>query len=147
MIAMIRELSQDLSRGLLRKGRIGRLGCVVDGEPYVVPVSYFFDGECALIHSLPGRKINAMRAHPRVCLQVDEIEDEFDWKSVIAFGTYEEITNADERSRAINRLLSRFPQLTPVESFIADDAGAPVPIVFRIRVDSITGLCEGRGMG
>ena len=84
-----------------------------------------------------------MRANPRVCLQVDEIRDELDWKSVLAFGLYEEITNAADRASAMSRLLSSFPKLTPVESYMADDAGTPAPIVFRIRVDRISGLCEG----
>lgn len=140
---MIKDLSQDKSRELLRKSRLGRLGCIADGEPYVVPVNYIFDGESALVHSLPGRKIIAMRANPRVCLQVDEMESEFGWKSVLAFGTYEEIDNRDERSREMGRLLASFPQLTPVESVITNDAGAPEPIVFRIRIDRVTGLYEG----
>jgi nitroimidazol reductase NimA-like FMN-containing flavoprotein (pyridoxamine 5'-phosphate oxidase superfamily) len=140
---MIKELNQDQSRELLRKERIGRLGCIADDGPYIVPVNYAFDGECAYLHSLPGQKIEAMRARPRVCLQVDKIEDELSWKSVLAFGTYEEITNASERSEALNHLLARFSRLTPVESFIAADAGAPAPIVFRIRVSRLTGICEG----
>jgi nitroimidazol reductase NimA-like FMN-containing flavoprotein (pyridoxamine 5'-phosphate oxidase superfamily) len=140
---MIKDLSQDKARELLRRGTIARLACVVEGEPYVVPVNYVFDGECVLVHSLPGRKITAMRANPRVCLQVDEIEDDLGWKSVLAFGNYEEITSAEERGRVMNRLLSRFPRLTPVESYIAGDTSTPAPIVFRIRVDKISGLCEG----
>jgi nitroimidazol reductase NimA-like FMN-containing flavoprotein (pyridoxamine 5'-phosphate oxidase superfamily) len=140
---MIKDLSQDKSRELLRRSRIARLGCIADDEPYVVPVNYVFDGESALVHSLPGRKITAMRANPRVCLQVDEVEDELRWKSVLAFGMYEEIRNREERSQAMNRLLAYFPQLTPVESRIADDAWTPAPIVFRIRIDKVTGLCEG----
>lgn len=140
---MIKDLSQDKAREMLRKGRIARLACVSEGEPYVVPVSYVFDGESVLIHSLPGRKITAMRANPRVCLQIDEIEDGLNWTSVLACGNYEEINNAQERSRMMGALLTNFPQLTPVESVIANDAGTPALIVFRIRIDKITGLREG----
>jgi nitroimidazol reductase NimA-like FMN-containing flavoprotein (pyridoxamine 5'-phosphate oxidase superfamily) len=140
---MIKQLNQDQARHLLRKGRIGRLGCIADDEPYVVPVNYVFNGECAYLHSLPGHKIEAMRKRPRVCLQVDEIEDETNWKSVLAFGTYEEITERDERAEALNHLLSSFSRLTPVESLIVEDAGAPAPVVFRIRVNRLTGISEG----
>jgi nitroimidazol reductase NimA-like FMN-containing flavoprotein (pyridoxamine 5'-phosphate oxidase superfamily) len=139
---MISELDRESAVELLRSGRIGRLACIIDGEPYVVPISFVYDADCALIHSLPGRKIEAMRANPRVCLQVDEIESELEWKSVLAYGTYEEISDYDERAAGIGRLLGRFPALTPVESQIACDAGAPLPILFRIRVDKITGLFE-----
>ena len=140
---MIKVLSTEKSRELLRRGRLARLACISNDEPYVVPVNYVFDGENVLVHSLPGRKIEAMRANPRVCLQVDEIEDEFGWKSVLAFGTYEEITNGSERARAMHTLLARFPKLTPVESYLAGGTGTPAPIVFRIQVDKISGLSEG----
>lgn len=139
---MISRLSPEESVELLREGRLARLGCIADGEPYVVPVNYVFDGESALVHSLPGRKVGAMRANPRVCLQVDEVRDDFGWRSVVAFGRYEEITRADERQRALNLLLTTFPRLTPVESLIAGDATAPAPVVFRVRVERITGLEE-----
>ena len=140
---MITRLSKDESYALLRGSRLARLGCIAEGYPYVVPVNYVFDGESFLIHSLPGRKIEAMRADPRVCLQVDEIEDHLRWKSVLAYGTYREITGAAERERAMSCLLSLFPQLTPVESLLAADAAAPSPVVFRVRVERVTGVGEG----
>lgn len=139
---MITELKEEEARELLSGERIGRLGCIADGEPYVVPVNYIFDGECAIIHSLPGRKILAMRSNPHACLQIDQIESDFGWKSVIAYGKYEEITNPAERSRALDDLLKRFPQLTPVETLIAEDAMAPAPIIFRIRIERLTGVCQ-----
>lgn len=139
---MINKLMEDEARDLLTEERLGRLGCISDGEPYVVPVNYIYDGECAIVHSLPGRKVIAMRLNPRVCLQVDRIENDFGWKSVMAFGSYEEVNNAAERSRALDQLLKRFPQLTPVETLIAEDAMAPSPIVFRIRIDRLTGISQ-----
>jgi uncharacterized protein len=140
---MISRLSEEESYTLLRGQRIARLGCVAGGEPYVVPINYVFDERSVLSHSLPGRKLTAMREHPRVCVQVDDIKDMYNWMSVIAYGRYEEITEHTERASALNCLLTLFPQLTPVESRIAEDAASPPLVVFRIRVDSITGICEG----
>jgi nitroimidazol reductase NimA-like FMN-containing flavoprotein (pyridoxamine 5'-phosphate oxidase superfamily) len=140
---MINRLSEEASLSLLRGKRIARLGCLAGGEPYVVPLNYVFDDRSVLSHSLPGRKLTAMREHARVCVQVDDIRDLCNWKSVIAYGRYEEITEHAERVRALNRLLALFPQLTPVESRIAADAASPSPVVFRIRIDSITGIGEG----
>lgn len=139
---MISRLSPEESYELLRGRRVARLGCIADGEPYVVPVNYAFDGESFFIHSLPGRKVAAMRANPRVCLQVDDLRGEFGWRSVLAFGRYEELTREPERERAMNLLLALFPTLTPVESFIADDAHAPSPVVFRVSIERVTGLQE-----
>lgn len=140
---MITRMSEEESRALLNSHRLGRLGCVAGGEPYVVPINYVYDGESLVSHSLPGRKIKAMRASPRVCLQVDEVDGPLCWRSVLAYGTFEEVAGADARSAALNLLLSLFPRLTPVESLIAVDAAAPAPIVYRIRIDRVTGIREG----
>jgi nitroimidazol reductase NimA-like FMN-containing flavoprotein (pyridoxamine 5'-phosphate oxidase superfamily) len=140
---MTRKLSEVEARNLIAGGRIGRLGCVANGEPYVVPINYVFEDGSIYSHSLPGRKIDALRANPRSCLQLDEIENNFEWRSVIAYGNFEEIRIPSDRSSILSKLLGRFPQLTPVESVIARDAGAPDSVVFRIIVDRITGEQEG----
>lgn len=128
---------------LLNRGRMARLGCVAEGEAYVVPVHYYFDGECAYFHSLPGRKLDALRAHPRACLQVDEIADIFSWRSVLAYGNYEEIQDSDERTAIVNNFMRRFPLLTPVESAVIHDAAPPRVITFRLRIDTVNGVKEG----
>jgi uncharacterized protein len=138
---MIRPMSPGETRALLEEGRIGHLGCVSDGMPYVVPVSYILSGDHIYVHSLAGRKIRALRENPRACLQVEAIQDEYNWRSVIAFGRFEEITDADERERAVRRLLARFPHLTPVESVPVHDGQSSV-IVFLIRVEEMTGVSE-----
>ena len=139
---MARPLSEEETRELISTGKIGRLGCVDNGEPYVVPINYVFADGFIYSHSLPGRKIEALRIHPRACLQVDEIVSEFEWRSVLAYGNFEEIRLLSERREILSKLLARFPRLTPVESVLVHDAGPPETIVFRIRVDRLTGVAE-----
>jgi nitroimidazol reductase NimA-like FMN-containing flavoprotein (pyridoxamine 5'-phosphate oxidase superfamily) len=138
-----RVLSEDEVLALISAGKIGRLGCVDNGEPYVVPINYAVENGSIYSHSLPGRKIDAMRVHPRVCLQVDQIADDFHWRSAIAFGDFEEIRVPSDRRSILSKLLNRFPLLTPVESVIARDASPPDSVVFRIRINRITGVAEG----
>jgi nitroimidazol reductase NimA-like FMN-containing flavoprotein (pyridoxamine 5'-phosphate oxidase superfamily) len=140
---VMKALLEEEARALLSACRVGRLGCVDNGEPYVVPINYVFEDEAIYSHSLPGRKIEALRAYPRSCLQVDEIENDFSWRSVIAYGNFEEIRIPSERRSILGKLLARFPQLTPVESVMAQDASAPDSVVFRIRIDRMTGVAEG----
>jgi nitroimidazol reductase NimA-like FMN-containing flavoprotein (pyridoxamine 5'-phosphate oxidase superfamily) len=137
-----RILSDAEAREVIKAGKVGRLGCIDKDEPYVVPINYLLDEGSIYSHALPGRKIDAMRSHPRACLQVDQIDDDFHWRSAIAFGNFEEIDRPSERRAILGKLLSRFPKLTPVESRIAQDAAAPPSVVFRIIVDRITGVEE-----
>lgn len=139
---MIRPLTQDETRLLLMEGSIGRLGCIDNGAPYVVPVNYVFHDGNIYVHSLVGRKIRALRENPRACLQVDEVKDPYHWRSALAFGLYEEVTDERERRWALRRLLSRFPNLTPVESVPVHDGQSSV-IVFRLRIEELSGVGEG----
>lgn len=136
----IGKLDTDEATEILSQQTFGRLGCIADGEPYVVPVHYFFDGQDIWVHSLPGKKITALRANSRACLQVDDIRDSYHWRSVIAYGNYEEIGDERLREKALAELFRRVPHLTPVESKMA--RGINETIVFCLRVDQITGVGE-----
>jgi uncharacterized protein len=136
----ITKLEDKDSLAILREGTLGRLGCIALGWPYVVPVNYFFDGKDFYIHTLPGKKLDALRANARVCLQVDEIKDPYNWRSVIAHGTFEEVSNEETQENVLTRLYSRLPHMTPVESRLVE--GAKGTIVFRIKVEEITGMAE-----
>jgi nitroimidazol reductase NimA-like FMN-containing flavoprotein (pyridoxamine 5'-phosphate oxidase superfamily) len=122
---------------------VGRLGCIVNGEPYIVPINFNFEDKYLYSHSLLGEKITALRQNPRACVQVDEIESDLRWSSVLAFGNFEEIVKPTERKEILSKLLKRFPLLTPVESVIAQDGSPLDVIIFRIRIDRITGVSEG----
>jgi nitroimidazol reductase NimA-like FMN-containing flavoprotein (pyridoxamine 5'-phosphate oxidase superfamily) len=140
---MMKTLNNEEARRLLQTARVARLACIVKDEPYVVPINCHLEGNYLYSHSLPGLKIAGLRENPNACVQVDEIESDLRWRSAIAFGEYEEITKPSERAEILNKLLRRFPMLTPVESAIAVDGSAPEVIVFRIKIERLTGVSEG----
>lgn len=139
---MMRMLSNEEARQLFQSARVVRLGCIVNGEPYVVPINCHLEGDHLYSHSLPGLKITGLRENPRACVQVDQIESDLQWRSAIAFGRYEEITKSNERADVLSGLLRKFPMLTPVESAIAIDGSSPEVIVFRINIERLTGVSE-----
>ena len=140
---MMKMLSDEEARRLFQSGRVARLGCIVNGEPYVVPINCHLEDDYLYSHSLPGLKISGLRENPRACVQVDEIESDLHWHSAIAFGKFEEITRSNERAEVLRKLLKKFPLLTPVESAIAADGAAQEVVVFRIRIERLTGVSEG----
>ena len=140
---MINELTHDEAMAILEAGGDARLGCIVDDEPYVVPVHYVLEGGCAYLHSLPGRKIEGLRELPRVCLQVQVVKGEYHWRSVQAFGFYEEIEDETEKERVLGLLFERFPRLTPADAVRRHGHAGPASIVFRVRVDRVVGVGEG----
>lgn len=140
---MMKMLSDEAARHLFHEARVVRLGCVVNGEPYVVPINCHLEGDYLYSHSLYGLKIAGLRENPRACVQVDEIENDLRWKSAMAFGKFEEVTKSSERADIMAKLLRKFPMLTPVESVIASDGSSPEVIVFKIKIERLTGVSEG----
>ena len=140
---MITTLTDAQAHDLLQAAGIGRLGCIVNGEPYIVPINFYFEDNCVYSHSLPGLKIVSLRENRRACVQVDAIENDLRWSSALAFGDFEEMVKPNEREEVLRKLLKRFSLLTPVESGIAEGGTRLEVVVFRLRIDRITGVSEG----
>jgi nitroimidazol reductase NimA-like FMN-containing flavoprotein (pyridoxamine 5'-phosphate oxidase superfamily) len=141
---MIEELSRKESQKLLSEQCVARLGCVLEGgEPYIVPVNYLFKDGFIFIHSLPGLKVEALRSNPKACIQVDDTKSLFEWRSAIAFGEFEEITESGEREEFLHEIKARFQELTPVETVVKRGKNVTAEmVVFRIRIRRITGMTE-----
>jgi nitroimidazol reductase NimA-like FMN-containing flavoprotein (pyridoxamine 5'-phosphate oxidase superfamily) len=119
---------------------IGRIGCHVGDEIYVVPVIYAYDGECVYVFSVDGRKIEMMRANPRVCFEVDEydVDGRGGWRSVIVDGVYEELAG-DGAQRTISLLAEKFARSGRGGARRARATSGRTPIAFRIRVERASG--------
>lgn len=144
---MLGTLEPEQIERILHESTVGRIGMHAEGKTYVVPITYVYDGNSVYGHSAPGLKIRMMRAGPQVCFEVDQIEDLASWRSVIAWGTYEELVG-DLSTAAMNLLRSRLAPLTTSET--VGPAGHPpgaaglAGIAFRIRLTERTGRFEKR---
>jgi nitroimidazol reductase NimA-like FMN-containing flavoprotein (pyridoxamine 5'-phosphate oxidase superfamily) len=124
---------------LLKRLYIGRLGCTLDNQPYIVPVHFSYKPDSIYIFSTLGKKIEWMRQNPK------EIIDGLEWLSVIVTGTYLELTGPqyeDERRHAHQRLAQysgwwRIPLAARREQ--TSDLSIET-VFFRIDIESISGL-------
>lgn len=99
---MYGELSLSQIDTLLHSQVICHLACHDRQRPYVVPITYAYDGKHVFGYTREGMKLRIMRANPTVCLQVERITDITDWQSVIAWGTFEELSGDDaEKARRL----------------------------------------------
>ena len=141
----MKEMSEQECREVLRRARIGRLGCAFDNRPYVVPISIACEENYIYSFSTAGQKIKWMRANPRVCVQTDEISEQARWVSVIANGEYQELCEPQfeiERAHARKLLESQhrwwLNALAERQMRVGDELVAP--LFFRIRIESLSGL-------
>jgi len=148
---MLGELSEIEIENLLKQQVTGRIACHAEGATYIVPVHYVYNGSYIYGQSAMGKKIAMMRKNPEVCFEVDEIESVFRWQSVIAWGRFEEITDADEKQQAMQGLIHRImpladnPKDHPFHGITGDenDIGTTIDlIVYKIKVSKKTGRFE-----
>ena len=110
----------DTIHGIVRGCEVCRLGLAVDGEPYVVPISFGFDGEAVYFHTAKnGRKIDMMTANPRACVQFERNvelvtnDDDacawtFSYESVIGFGSVTELVRDKDKIHGLNRIMQHY---------------------------------------
>ncbi len=148
---MLGKLNNEEIEELLQNSNMGRIGCSSDRKTYVVPVNYVYDGKSIIAHSVEGMKIKMMRINPSVCFEVDEVISNTNWKSVIAWGTYQETTDERERLDAMKIFVSKMmklkisttahpPELT--EQRMHDLHGSAKPVIYRILLNEKTGRYE-----
>ena len=135
---------------LLRSQIIGRIGCYADDTPLITPISYVYDGEYIYAHTREGLKMNLMRKNPKVCFEVEEMHDMANWKTVIAWGDFEELKNDQERRQGMQLLVDRIlplissatTHLLPEWPFATSDVNKIKGIVFRIHLKKKSGRFE-----
>jgi nitroimidazol reductase NimA-like FMN-containing flavoprotein (pyridoxamine 5'-phosphate oxidase superfamily) len=126
---------------------VGRIGCHDHGQTYIVPVSYAYANGSVYGRTYPGKKLQMLRSHPDICFEVDAFQDAAPWKSVIAWGHFEELTEETERHEAISLLCGRNRSLYAGAAeklwdewpFRPQEEDEVAGVLFRIRLQTITG--------
>lgn len=140
------SLDQAECLRVLENSPIGHLGCFSHKEVYVVPITYVIDYPYIYSHSSNGKKIALMQKNPHVCLEVEEIHSLFEWKSVIAWGTFEQV-KGEEATKAMRLLIQRVVKMNGEEhlSPLTVDFAAMLEtaVIYRIHIKKITGRYEG----
>jgi nitroimidazol reductase NimA-like FMN-containing flavoprotein (pyridoxamine 5'-phosphate oxidase superfamily) len=148
-VMVIHELSRAECAAVLQRNSLGRLGYSRFDQPYIVPIHFSFDPERNLIYgfAMLGEKVECMRRNPKVCLEVDEIDDKDHWTSVLVVGRYREIhrdpREVESRCRAEQLFKRRsewwLPGAARLESKEPEHA-----IIYRISLDKVTGRRAAR---
>ena len=105
---------------IIHKAQICHLACSRNDEPYVVPLSYGYDGEAVYFHTAQeGKKIDFLETNPLVCLGFEQgvklqpdpdlaCEWSFAFSSVIITGTAEELTDPQVKLEGIKQIMLHY---------------------------------------
>lgn len=137
----VEEMRKADIEKVLETIRFGHLACSVDDVPYIVPIHYAYQKPDFFIYTTEGKKVEMIRENPKVCLQIEDIADGTDWKSVIVTGEAEQITDFREREKVVELIKESNPTLTPaisirwMDNWIRENR----EVVYRIKPMTITG--------
>lgn len=145
-----RERDKDFALAVVDKCEWGVLSVIAtDGEPYGVPVSVVRDGEAVYFHTAKeGRKIDALKANPHVALvcvgDVERSRTSFTtgYESAMITGECSEVTDDDERVRALRALCVKYTPENMANFDAAVAASLPRTGVYRIAIEHISGKAK-----
>ncbi len=147
---MIKNLNTNEKTIILNKNYMGDLGYLYNNEPFIAPITYFYNEEQnhIICHLSNTRKIKALRKNNAVSLCVSDINSVSDWKSILVHGTFEEHTGSGAKSLlhnfslGVKKIISNKEEreLDFINQFSNKVNDNDIPITFTIEIEDITGI-------
>ena len=147
---MLGQLNDTQIQNILSSQAVGRLACTDGNQPYIVPVTYNYDGNYIYGQTNEGMKLQILRKNPNVCFEVDWMMDMRNWQSVIVYGKFEELED-EAANEARENLFESVYSLSTSSTIHAhehavtaqlDDSNRVKFVMYRIKIETITGRFE-----
>ena len=138
---------RELIDRIIGSCQVCRLGLARDNVPYLVPISFGYDGSALYFHTaLTGRKLEFIASNPNVCFEFeqgvtlmphpsDPCAWTFSYQCVEGDGTVRELVDTEEKNAG---LLQVMRQYGPGEWSFTPKSMAAIR-VWKIEIASVTG--------
>jgi uncharacterized protein len=132
---------------IIRGCEVCHLGMADGDQPYVVPVSFGYDGQNVYFHSArDGKKLDVIAANPRVCVQFERrvalmpseteaCDWSFAFESVIGFGVVEELRDPESKAFGLNEIMHHYSG----RRWEFDPSTLARTRVWRVAIEEVTG--------
>lgn len=137
---VFRELPRNEIEALLARNKVGRLAFAFHDRVDIQPIHYIYERGWIYGRTSEGEKIATLEHNRWVAFEIDEIEDLFNWRSVVVHGSFWKLQprgspHAEELWAHAADLVSRIVPGSLTES----DPVAFRHMLFRIAVADATG--------
>lgn len=138
---------RDAISQIIRSCQVCRLGLAIDNLPYIVPVSFGYDGQAIYFHTAKdGRKVDFLLANSTVCFEFEHgvqlvvsanspCDWSFHYQSVIGYGRVLELATTQEKTEGLDQIMTQYSRQK--WEFGPDRLDAIR--VWRIEIDGVTG--------
>ena len=138
---------RKLISDIIRKCQVCRLGLARDSAPYVIPVSFGFDGDALYFHTAKeGKKIDYITANNSVCFEFEHgvhvLPDEsspckwsFSFQSVVGYGKIHELVTESAKTVGLKQIMEHYSD----QEWVFGDKALNTIRVWKITIDAMTG--------
>lgn len=141
-------LTREEALELLDSAPVAHIGVISDGLPYVSPMSFVIVGNVVAFRTVPGKRLEALRANPNVCVEAAKFDPATgEWASVIVRGTASEIGDTPLRTDVVSKLLEKYRE--SLGSPLGRGGLQPLtglPHVVAVEIEEISGMASGSGL-
>lgn len=132
---------------IIRGSDVCRIAMAMDNMPYIVPVSFGYDGESIYLHTaMEGKKINHFRNNENICFEFERnvklFRDQeiackwtFSYESVIGIGKIYELASLEQKEVGLNKIMSHY---SGKDWVFGEDQLRNIR-VWKIEIASVTG--------
>jgi nitroimidazol reductase NimA-like FMN-containing flavoprotein (pyridoxamine 5'-phosphate oxidase superfamily) len=134
------ELSHADAIALVRENNVGRVAFSFHDRVDIEPLSYVLDADWIYGRTSPGTKFSTIGHSRWVAFQVDEVEDRFNWRSVVVHGALY-VLDADGGTRDGDDYAHALDVVRTLDSeaFTPADRTPHRTQLFRVHIDDIAG--------
>lgn len=109
----------NVLHGVIRKAQVCRIALVDDDTPYLVPMSFGFDGTHLYFHAAKqGQKIEMLRKNPKICVEFEQdlelvpgkkpCDYGFHYMTVVCHGQAEFLDVLEEKRWALHHIITQY---------------------------------------
>lgn len=137
-VPYVRDLDRDECLGILARNTVGRIAYSHRDRVDIEPLHYVLNAEWIYVRTSAGTKVTTVTHNQWVAFEVDEVEDLFNWRSVVVHGSILMVTADVSGVETHEHAIEAMRQIIP-EALTGTD---PVPfrdVILRIHLDEVTG--------
>lgn len=140
---------REVIDGIIRRCRVCHLAMCDDGQPYVIPLNFGYDGYFLYFHAaLEGKKIDIIKRNNRVGFEFDILHDivtsrqacgwSAKYESVVGTGTAEIVDDLDAKKEALECIMRQYG--SDANDF--SDEIIKKTLIFRVLILEISGKAK-----
>ncbi len=84
----IRDLSREETEAIIQRNKVGRLAFSYHDRVDIEPIHYIYERGWLYGRTSEGAKLSVVKHNQWIAFEIDEVDDLFDWRSVVIHGSF-----------------------------------------------------------